>query len=80
LTESVKKLWSLYLDENQVSDLKPLAEQARGLAPEVTTWVWVPRESNTEGGVFPAIFGTVMMVMIMSVAVMVMVMTVIVIV
>jgi phosphate transport system permease protein len=26
-----------------------------------------PRESNTEGGVFPAIFGTVMMVMIMSV-------------
>ena len=28
-----------------------------------------PRESNTEGGVFPAIFGTVMMVMIMSVLV-----------
>jgi phosphate transport system permease protein len=28
-----------------------------------------PRESNTEGGVFPAIFGTVMMVMIMSVMV-----------
>ncbi len=28
-----------------------------------------PRESNTEGGVFPAIFGTVMMVMIMSLAV-----------
>ncbi|MBI5816366.1 MAG: phosphate ABC transporter permease PstA [Nitrospinae bacterium] len=28
-----------------------------------------PRESNTEGGVFPAIFGTVLMVMIMSVAV-----------
>jgi len=27
-----------------------------------------PRESNTEGGIFPAIFGTVMMVMIMSVA------------
>ena len=26
-----------------------------------------PRESNTEGGVFPAIFGTVMMVMLMSV-------------
>jgi phosphate transport system permease protein len=26
-----------------------------------------PRESNTEGGIFPAIFGTVMMVMIMSV-------------
>jgi len=28
-----------------------------------------PRESNTEGGVFPAIFGTVMMVFIMSLAV-----------
>ncbi|MGH7821273.1 MAG: phosphate ABC transporter permease PstA, partial [Candidatus Binatia bacterium] len=28
-----------------------------------------PRESNTEGGVFPAIFGTVMMVMTMSVMV-----------
>jgi phosphate transport system permease protein len=29
-----------------------------------------PRESNTEGGVFPAIFGTVLMVLIMSAAVM----------
>jgi phosphate transport system permease protein len=28
-----------------------------------------PREANTEGGIFPAIFGTVMMVMIMSVMV-----------
>jgi len=28
-----------------------------------------PRESNTEGGVFPAIFGTIMMVMIMSLVV-----------
>jgi len=28
-----------------------------------------PREANTEGGVFPAIFGTVMMVIIMSIAV-----------
>ena len=28
-----------------------------------------PREANTEGGIFPAIFGTVMMVMIMSVIV-----------
>ena len=28
-----------------------------------------PRESNTEGGIFPAIFGTVMMVFIMSIAV-----------
>ena len=29
-----------------------------------------PREANTEGGIFPAIFGTVLMVMIMSVVVM----------
>lgn len=28
-----------------------------------------PRESNTEGGIFPAIFGTVLMVLLMSVAV-----------
>jgi len=28
-----------------------------------------PREANTEGGIFPAIFGTVMMVIIMSLAV-----------
>ena len=36
------------------------------------TWTFVsgaPRESNTEGGIFPAIFGTVMMVFIMSFAV-----------
>jgi phosphate transport system permease protein len=35
-------------------------------------WAFVaddPRESNTEGGVFPAIFGTVMMVFIMSIMV-----------
>ena len=33
-------------------------------------FVWEdPRESNTEGGVFPAIFGTVMMVLLMSVVV-----------
>lgn len=39
-----------------------------------TTKVWEfvsdePRESNTEGGIFPAIFGTVLMVLIMSFAV-----------
>src|ERR1700675_3948102 len=38
----------------------------------VKLWAFVsddPRESNTEGGVFPALFGTVMMIMIMSVMV-----------
>jgi len=37
-----------------------------------SVWEFVsadPRESNTEGGVFPAIYGTVMMVLIMSVMV-----------
>jgi len=38
----------------------------------VNVWSFVsedPRESNTEGGVFPAIFGTVLMVLIMSMVV-----------
>jgi phosphate transport system permease protein len=46
-----------------------LAKSARYAAQ---VWDFVaddPRESNTEGGVFPAIFGTVMMVMIMSIMV-----------
>lgn len=32
-------------------------------------WVEEPREANTEGGVFPAIFGTLVMTLLMSVAV-----------
>ncbi len=33
-------------------------------------FIWAdPREANTEGGIFPAIFGTIMMVMLMSVIV-----------
>ena len=47
-----------------------------GLGAKVQTylskgWEFVagePRESNTEGGIFPAIFGTVMMVVLMSLA------------
>jgi phosphate transport system permease protein len=45
---------------------------ARAAAYAARVWEFVsgdPREANTEGGVFPAIFGTVMMVMIMSVMV-----------
>ena len=45
---------------------------AKGLHYVGRMWEFVsdnPRESNTEGGVFPAIFGTVMMVMIMSIMV-----------
>ncbi len=41
--------------------------KARVYAAKAWEFVWDdPREANTEGGVFPAIFGTVMMVMIMS--------------
>jgi phosphate transport system permease protein len=62
----------------------PLAELVRVYRPNAMSllrklglyaakvWEFVaaePRESNTEGGIFPAIFGTVMMVLIMSLAV-----------
>jgi len=62
----------------------PVAKIVRAYSPNTLTlagklylygsrlWEFVsanPRESNTEGGVFPAIFGTVMMVIIMSLAV-----------
>ena len=44
--------------------------KARVYASRMWEFVWDdPRESNTEGGIFPAIFGTVMMVLIMSVLV-----------
>ena len=60
----------------------PLAKIARGYRPNemgvfaklglyfTKLWEFVadePREANTEGGIFPAIFGTVMMVLLMSV-------------
>jgi phosphate transport system permease protein len=51
---------------NQMSVLAKSGHYLAGL------WHFVaddPRESNTEGGVFPAIFGTVMMVFIMSILV-----------
>jgi phosphate transport system permease protein len=47
-----------------------LAAQLRHYLAKV--WEFIagePRESNTEGGIFPAIFGTVLMTLIMSVAV-----------
>ena len=62
----------------------PIAEVVRAYLPNDMSWtqrlglyltrfwefVWDdPRESNTEGGVFPAIFGTVMMVILMSIVV-----------
>lgn len=62
----------------------PLAEVVRGYQPNAMglaqkigfyfakIWEFVsdaPREANTEGGIFPAIFGTVLMVLLMSVLV-----------
>lgn len=45
----------------------------KGLAYVRNLWLFVsgePREANTEGGIFPAIFGTVLMVFLMTLAVM----------
>lgn len=62
----------------------PLTDIVRAYTPNAMgvsakAWMYVvkfweffwgePRESNTEGGIFPAIFGTVLMVLVMSVAV-----------
>ena len=62
----------------------PIAEVVRAFFPNQMSWgqrfglyctrlwefIWdEPRESNTEGGIFPAIFGTVMMVLLMSIMV-----------
>ena len=45
-----------------------LAGQLRLYAERVAEFVWgEPREANTEGGIFPALFGTVMMVFLMSI-------------
>jgi len=57
------------LDVSFPNAMGPIAKAARYVTD---VWEFVsedPRESNTEGGVFPAIFGTVMMVMIMSIIV-----------
>jgi phosphate transport system permease protein len=79
------KAWLVTLTsvEGQTKEL-PLAQVVRVVpANALSTWsrlgtylsrLWEfvvddPRESNTEGGIFPAIFGTVMMVLVMSVMV-----------
>ena len=57
--------------------IRVLHPNAMGIGGKLWTYlgnVWTvlseePREANTEGGIFPAIFGTVLMVLIMSVAV-----------
>ncbi len=74
----------LVVDANGKEKSLSLGQVMRVLRPnDLSTlekvWVYVgnvwtvlttePREANTEGGIFPAIFGTVMMVMIMSLVV-----------
>ena len=52
---------------NQMSLSEKIAHWAHGV------WLFLsddPRESNSEGGVFPAIFGTVLLVLLMSIVVM----------
>ena len=51
---------------NQMSLLQKMGQYLAKLWEFLST---EPREANTEGGVFPAIFGTVMMVLLMSVMV-----------
>jgi len=78
-TESPYEL--LLADANDREKSIGVSQVVRVLRPNALStlekvWVYVgnvwmvlttePREANTEGGIFPAIFGTVMMVMIMS--------------
>jgi len=72
------------VDANGREKQLPVGQIIRALRPNemgllAKTWIYVtnvwrvlvdePREANTEGGIFPAIFGTVMLVLIMSMAV-----------
>ena len=74
----------LAIDANGKEKSIPLGQVMRVFRPNdlsvlEKTWVYAgnvwtvlttePREANTEGGIFPAIFGTVMMVIIMSIVV-----------
>ena len=72
------------VDANGREKQIPVGQIIRALRPNEMglfhkSWIYVtnvwsvlstePREANTEGGIFPAIFGTVMMVIVMSLAV-----------
>ncbi len=74
----------LMVDANGREKQIPVGQIIRALRPNEMTllhkgWIYFtnvwsvlssePREANTEGGIFPAIFGTVMMVIIMTIAV-----------
>ncbi len=74
----------IMVDANGQEKQIPVGQIIRALRPNEMglfhkSWIYLtnmwsvlssePREANTEGGIFPAIFGTVMMVIIMSLAV-----------
>jgi phosphate transport system permease protein len=74
----------IMVDANGREKQIPVGQIIRALRPNemglmYKSWIYLtnvwsvlstePREANTEGGIFPAIFGTVMMVIIMSLAV-----------
>jgi phosphate transport system permease protein len=60
---------ALVADVYRANDMG-LADKIGHYIKKVGEFVWEdPREANTEGGIFPAIFGTVMMVMLMAVMV-----------
>ena len=74
----------LMVDANGREKQIPVGQIIRALRPNEMSlfqksWIYLtnmwsvlstePREANTEGGIFPAIFGTVMMVIVMSLAV-----------
>lgn len=75
---------ALMVDANGQEKQIPVGQIIRALRPNEMglmhkSWIYLtnvwdvlstePREANTEGGIFPAIFGTVMMVIIMSLVV-----------
>jgi len=75
---------ALMVDANGREKQIPVGQMIRALRPNEMgllhkSWIYCtnvwsvlstePREANTEGGIFPAIFGTVMMVIIMSLVV-----------
>jgi phosphate transport system permease protein len=77
----LSKVVATFVDANGKSKAVPVRDLVRIVAPNAAS-VWTkagvylsrvrefvlddPRESNTEGGVFPAIFGTVLMVVLMT--------------
>ncbi len=81
--ENERASYRLRLADGRVLTL-PVSQVVRAIAPNrmsvleklnyfrIRVWEFVstgPREANTEGGVYPAIFGTVLMVLLMSVIV-----------